>query len=86
LPRLLALKDYVFGDKTKGEHMHYMKKIVALLILITGLSVAQILLKAVDCQECCRQGRAASKECFRECNNCTLFNDEAAAEAKDFPQ
>ena len=39
----------------------------------------------IDCQECCRQGRFASEECFRKCGGCCAYSDEACAEYNDFP-
>ncbi|MGE0207044.1 MAG: hypothetical protein AB7R69_04300 [Candidatus Babeliales bacterium] len=39
----------------------------------------------VNCRECCKQGRFASRECVEQCGSCQLYNDEGKAEAWDFP-
>lgn len=38
----------------------------------------------IDCAKCCSAGRFVSDECVRACN-CSMFNDDAWAESKDFP-
>lgn len=36
------------------------------------------------CEACCT-GRTVSTDCCRECNYCQAYDDEAAAECRDYP-
>lgn len=60
-------------------------KLLNLLSLIFVLSLSVFKNSCIDCSECCKQGRRVSTQCALECNNCMLINDEARAEADDFP-
>lgn len=65
-----------------------MKKL-SLYLLLLPISivslVAQCPYDTIDCAECCKAGRTVSSECCKACNNCCMYNDEACAECKDFP-
>ena len=56
--------------------------LVALIMMLFALRS----LVATDCQECCKEGRFVSTECSRHCNQCDMYDDEGAAESRDFPE
>ncbi len=61
-----------------------MKNIYKLIILtFMALSFGQS--NAIDCAECCKNGRATSRECCIQCNGCDMWDDIGAAECKDYP-
>ncbi len=73
---------------------NFVKKIVIVgFLIVQSFSILQIRTECVDgscpfteidCAQCCKAGRFVSDECVRACN-CSMYNDDAWAESKDFP-
>jgi hypothetical protein len=59
---------------------------VALIIMLFALRSLVAEDYATNCQECCKKGRFVTTECSEHCNQCDIYDDEGAAESRDFPE
>ncbi len=65
-----------------------MKKLTAVVLFLSTIFIVNVpSLQAVNCEECCKDGRFVNRECCIQCNGCLLSGqDGSVRECADYPE